>query len=73
MKTKKLNFEDFTQEKLSINQISTIKAGWDPKGPPPTNSTGNGSGNNGTMCYYDFEGVLLYCTIDPNFPQEVTH
>lgn len=60
MKTKKLDLLDFKQNELSREYISTVKAGEPINPKPPGASTGSGSGG-GQVCYYDFEGELLYC------------
>ena len=61
MKTKKLDLLDFKQNELSREYISNVKAG-EPIIPPRPGgtTTGNGAGG-GQVCYYDFEGELLYC------------
>ena len=69
MKTKKLNLFAFKQEELSRENIISINAGAPIDGKPPGPSSGGGSGGEGTICYYDFEGELLYCTTpDPENP-----
>lgn len=66
MKIKKLNLENFKHNELSRENISNVKAGEPINPKPPGASTGSGSGG-GQVCYYDFEGELLYCeSREPN-------
>lgn len=71
MKTQKLNVLDFKQNELSREYISSINGG-EPINPskPGANTVGNGAGVpvGDEICYFDFEGELLYCVpkeIDP--------
>jgi hypothetical protein len=72
MKTKKLNLLDFKQNELGKEDVLKIMAGVD-KPPRPMTASGNGSGIPGDgddlVCYYDFEGNLLYC--EETIPESV--
>lgn len=64
MKTQKLNLLDFKKDELSREIISNINA-CGPINPikPGGNTVGNGAGTQmgDEICYFDFEGSLLYC------------
>ena len=62
MKTKTLNFEDFKVNQLPAEQCKLIKCGIDDKPKPvPVVRPGSGATGSSVICYYDFEGELLYC------------
>jgi hypothetical protein len=68
MKTKKLDLLDFKQNELSKEKISNVNAGAPVNGPtnppkPGGNTVGNGAGTQmgDEICYFDFDGELMYC------------
>ncbi len=72
MRTQKLNLLDFKQNELGKEDVLKIMAGVD-NPPRPMKAKGNGSGKtddeDDLVCYYDFEGNLLYC--EETIPESV--